>query len=133
MQAYDPILLEKFVLRLSPKTVPTHHLLNSDRYSTLLLCRLNPLNGPSFHDYGSKTPSTVLDLGCGSGQWLSEATNAWGQSLITGFDLVDLLPPELHDYRNVSFMQGNLYVFLSSYLDAPIHLLGQPHTTLAFS
>jgi trans-aconitate methyltransferase len=85
-------------------------LFNSDRYTDILLRRLNPLVSPSFHDYGQKTPMYALDLGCGSGHWLLEAANAWKTSFITGFDLVDTLIPDVCGQDNIRFIQGNLCV-----------------------
>ena len=42
-------------------------LLFSDRHTGELLSRLNRTGSPSFHDYGTTPPSSVLDLGCGQG------------------------------------------------------------------
>ncbi|GLB43494.1 putative ubiE/COQ5 methyltransferase family protein [Lyophyllum shimeji] len=89
MQAYDPVLLE------------------NDRYFDLLLRQLNPLENPSFHDYGRKVPFYVLDLGCGSGHWILEAATYWNQSSITGLDMVDILIPEARNHDNIHFVQGN--------------------------
>ncbi|KAF8167414.1 hypothetical protein B0H34DRAFT_15995 [Crassisporium funariophilum] len=92
MQAYDPILLE------------------SDRYSDLLLLRLS--NGsPSFHDYGKKPPATVLDLGCGPGHWVLHAANVWKTSQITGLDLVDVTLPAFETTENAHFSFGNFLAF----------------------
>lgn len=73
------------------------------------------LNGsPTFHDYGAKPPSNVLDLGCGHGRWVVETAKAWKSfgTKVTGFDLVNVsghsrgvdgAPPD-----NVTWVQGNL-------------------------
>ena len=42
-------------------------ILFSDRHTGELLSRLNRTGSPSFHDYGTTPPSSVLDLGCGQG------------------------------------------------------------------
>ncbi|RDB28534.1 hypothetical protein Hypma_016012 [Hypsizygus marmoreus] len=89
MQAYDPILLD------------------NNRYTDILLNRLNSIDGPSFHNYGRKVPFYVLDLGCGPGHWLLSASHAWPQSSITGFDLVDTLLPEVLETENIHFARGN--------------------------
>ncbi|KAF5384918.1 hypothetical protein D9615_001123 [Tricholomella constricta] len=89
MQAYDPILLE------------------NDRHLNILLRRLNPLENPSFRDYGRKVPFFVLDVGCGAGYWLLEAANCWVQSSITGFDMVDVLIPEVRNNDRITFSRGN--------------------------
>ena len=39
----------------------------SDRHTGELLSRLYRTGSPSFHDYGTTPPSSVLDLGCGQG------------------------------------------------------------------
>ncbi|KAG5652571.1 hypothetical protein H0H81_004531 [Sphagnurus paluster] len=89
MQAYDPILLE------------------NDRHLDILLRRLNPLENPSFHDYGRKVPFFVLDVGCGAGHWLLDAANCWSQSSITGFDMVDILAPQVRNNDRIIFTRGN--------------------------
>ncbi|KAF8665404.1 hypothetical protein AX16_000423 [Volvariella volvacea WC 439] len=89
MQGYNPVQLD------------------NDRYTNLLLTRLNPHGTPSFHDYGRTPPATVLDLGCGPGHWILDASKAWQQSLITGFDLVNVTLPALEERPNVSFVTGN--------------------------
>jgi ubiquinone/menaquinone biosynthesis C-methylase UbiE len=55
-------------------------------------------------------PMHALDLGCGSGHWLLEAANAWRTSLVTGFDLVDTLIPEVRGQDTIRFVRGNLCV-----------------------
>ncbi|KAF8079089.1 hypothetical protein FPV67DRAFT_1691112 [Lyophyllum atratum] len=92
MQAYDPILLE------------------NDRQLDLLLRQINPLENPSFHDYGRNVPFYVLDVGCGAGHWLLEAATHWNHSSITGFDMVDILIPEAREHDKIHFSRGNLYV-----------------------
>jgi SAM-dependent methyltransferase len=88
MQSYDPILLE------------------NDRYTELLLQRLTPPESPTFHDYGSKPPQAVLDLGCGQGHWVFAAAEIWKTSQFIGFDLVDLTS-HTEKPDNVIFVRGN--------------------------
>ncbi|KAF8807933.1 hypothetical protein BYT27DRAFT_7256473 [Phlegmacium glaucopus] len=92
MQAYDPILLE------------------NDRYSDLLLQHLTH-GSPSFHDYGKKPPSTVLDLGCGPGYWVLHAASVWKTSQVTGLDLVDVTLPGFETTENAHFVLGNFLAF----------------------
>jgi SAM-dependent methyltransferase len=92
MQAYDPILLD------------------SDRYSDLLLRRLNH-GYPSFHHYGKNPPATVLDLGCGPGHWVLHAATVWKTSQVTGLDLVDLALPGFETTENANFVLGNFLAF----------------------
>jgi len=99
MQAYEPLQLE------------------NDRYTDILLRRLNPLATPSFHNYGRKIPLYALDLGCGPGHWLLEASNAWKTSQITGFDLVDTLIPEVAAQDNIQFVRGNFLVYPLPFAD----------------
>ncbi|TFK26793.1 hypothetical protein FA15DRAFT_636920 [Coprinopsis marcescibilis] len=80
--------------------------LDNDRYSDLLLRRLNP-SSPSFFKYGKKPPLTVLDLGCGQGHWVLWAASMWKNSRITGLDLVDITLPAFQTTENVNFVRGN--------------------------
>ncbi|KAG5643138.1 hypothetical protein DXG03_001528 [Asterophora parasitica] len=89
MQAYDPILLE------------------NDRYLDILLRRLNPLDNPTFRDCGWKVPLLVLDVGCGTGLWLLEASEYWPQSSMTGLDMVDILLPEVQSSEKIHLTRGN--------------------------
>lgn len=66
------------------------------------------MNSPTFHDFGSKPPQTVLDLGCGQGHWVLEAAAIWKDSQITGFDMVDVTLPAFGSTDNVKFVRGNL-------------------------
>ena len=70
---------------------------------------------PSFHNYGKKTPSMVLDLGCGPGHWVLHAAATWKTSQVIGLDLVDLTLPGFETTENAHFVLGNLYV-LSLYI-----------------
>ncbi|KAF9225348.1 hypothetical protein BS17DRAFT_700627 [Gyrodon lividus] len=84
-------------------------LIDNDRFSEILLRRLNRNQSPSFHDPGQHTPRTILDLGCGAGEWAVEAANYWPSSQVIGFDLVD--PTGLRGPAqvpsNVQWKQGN--------------------------
>jgi ubiquinone/menaquinone biosynthesis C-methylase UbiE len=88
----------------------------SDRFTEVLLRRLNSNGSPTFHDYGSNPPLNVLDLGCGHGRWVVEAATAWKSfgTKVTGFDLVGV---SSHSYEadedsldNITWVQGNLCV-----------------------
>ncbi|KAF5352470.1 hypothetical protein D9756_005861 [Leucocoprinus leucothites] len=92
MQSYDPVMLE------------------SEKYSYLLLRRLTS-SIPTFSTSMDKPPSNVLDLGCGQGHWLLDASYHWPSAKFTGFDLVDILLAELQERPNVQLVRGNLYVF----------------------
>ncbi|KAF5332767.1 hypothetical protein D9611_005097 [Ephemerocybe angulata] len=85
--------------------------LDNDRYTQLLLERMNP-GSPSFHDYGKKYPMSVLDLGCGQGDWCLFAASIWKHSRITGFDLMDVTLPAFQATENLNFVQGNFLVKL---------------------
>ncbi|KAJ3572211.1 hypothetical protein NP233_g3236 [Leucocoprinus birnbaumii] len=88
MQSYDPIMLE------------------NEKYSYMLLRRLTS-SIPTFSTSMDKPPSTVLDLGCGQGHWLLDACYHWPSAFFTGFDLVDILLPELQECSNVQLLRGN--------------------------
>ncbi|KAF9451404.1 hypothetical protein P691DRAFT_787226 [Macrolepiota fuliginosa MF-IS2] len=88
MQSYDPIMLE------------------NEKYSYLLLRRLtSPL--PTFSRSMDRPPSAVLDLGCGQGHWLLDAATFWPSADFTGFDLVDVMLPEVQEKDNVRLVRGN--------------------------
>ncbi|TFK70414.1 hypothetical protein BDN72DRAFT_538187 [Pluteus cervinus] len=112
MQAYNPIMLE------------------NDRYTGLLLNRLNPNGTPSFHDYGRNPPPNVLDLGCGQGHWVKEAASAWRQSRIIGFDLVDVTLPSLDQMENVTFVRGNFLKYQLPFPDNHFDLVRMANLTL---
>ncbi|KAH9837354.1 S-adenosyl-L-methionine-dependent methyltransferase [Rhodofomes roseus] len=94
--------------------------LDSDYHTFELLRRLNTnSNSPTFHEYGRRPPTNVLDLGCGEGHWVLFAARAWKSAgtHVTGLDLIDLynndhgrvsrdreaeVPP-----RNVTFVRSN--------------------------
>lgn len=119
--AYDSVLLERYVVfSLFLLFSQVHSYRDcSDKQTHALLQKLTPKNSPTFHDYGKKPPSRVLDLGCGDMTWVEAAADAWaGQTHgveIVGFDLVDVPRMVWKDGRkpraHTSFVQGNLYVF----------------------
>lgn len=80
----------------------------------MLLRRLTPNHGPSFHDYGDTPPARVLDLGCGRGDWIVDSAGLWPNTKFTGLDLVRLGEDswELSDsvINNISWVQHDLYV-----------------------
>jgi 2-polyprenyl-3-methyl-5-hydroxy-6-metoxy-1,4-benzoquinol methylase len=79
----------------------------SDCYTDLLLRRLNP-SSPSFLDWGKKQPYTILDIGCGRGNWCLWAASFWKNAQVTGFDLVDITLPAFSATDNLTFVRGNL-------------------------
>ncbi|KLO11335.1 hypothetical protein SCHPADRAFT_929997 [Schizopora paradoxa] len=87
--------------------------LESESFSNLLLRRLNKHTGPSFHNYGFHPPRHVLDLGCGQGSWLLDASEAWGGqgTSVTGFDLVDISDERVKEARGVSWKRGNFVAY----------------------
>ncbi|KAF8559941.1 hypothetical protein OG21DRAFT_1401507 [Imleria badia] len=113
--------LDRFVVRRGMKHHPYSRddtpymlaydrtLLDNDRFSEILLRRLNHNHSPSFHDFTHTPPRTILDLGCGSGGWAVKAAEFWPSSQVIGFDLVD--PARLRGGAeapcNVQWKQGN--------------------------
>ncbi|KIK70538.1 hypothetical protein GYMLUDRAFT_184262 [Collybiopsis luxurians FD-317 M1] len=84
--------------------------LSIDRYMHTLLRRLNSNGTPSFYDYAKykkSTPTSILDLGCGEGHWVVDASKHWPDALIVGLDLVDITVPEVHANDRISFVLGN--------------------------
>lgn len=55
-------------------------------------------------------PVAILDLGCGQGHWVAEASKFFTQygTSIVGFDLVDMASDEVRDMPSVSWKRGNL-------------------------
>ncbi|KAJ7650944.1 hypothetical protein FB45DRAFT_28166 [Roridomyces roridus] len=84
-------------------------LIENDRNTWELLNVLN--RSPSFHNYSTRPPHYVLDLGCGAGHWALDAAVAWrdGGTQIIGFDMVDTTKALWGQRRmhNVKFVKGN--------------------------
>ena len=73
--------------------------------------------GPSFHEFGNKHPTKVLDLGCGEGHWVVDAASEWRGARVTGLDLVDVCSKEWDELEKsvadrISWVRHNLCVFL---------------------
>ncbi|EIW64149.1 uncharacterized protein TRAVEDRAFT_68021 [Trametes versicolor FP-101664 SS1] len=121
MQAYSQILLEK------------------------LLRRLCPNGSPTFHDYGKKPPSQVLDIGCGEGFWVLHAAKVWGNhdTKVTGLDLIDLhnndagevKPQREPGYtpKNVQWKRGNFVKYGLEFNDNSFDLVRMANLTLCIS
>ncbi|KAF8884080.1 hypothetical protein CPB84DRAFT_1789576 [Gymnopilus junonius] len=106
-------------------------LLESDLYTTKLLAKLNPTSNPTFYNYGNIPPMSVLDLGCGQGNWMIDAAVAWkgyGTKII-GYDMVDisqgLLSRSIEHgvIGNVSFVQGNFLQYKLPFSDETFDLV----------
>ena len=94
----------------------------SDYQAHQLLCKLTRADSPTFHNFGKKPPSDVLDLGCGEGFWVLHAAKLWKSSntRVVGLDLIDMhnneageVHPHLeseHTPKNVAWKRANLYV-----------------------
>ncbi|KAF7784174.1 hypothetical protein Agabi119p4_339 [Agaricus bisporus var. burnettii] len=97
MQSYDRIMVE------------------NEMYTNSLLRRLAS-SAPTFSTSMDKQPSNVLDLGCGQGYWLLDASYHWPYAKFAGFDLVDVMLPEVRERPNIRLVQGN---FVSNSLPFP--------------
>ncbi|KAG8989439.1 hypothetical protein FRB94_007480 [Tulasnella sp. JGI-2019a] len=65
-------------------------LMDADDHTHELVKALIPTrNGLSFHEF-AKSPSAILDLGCGEGRWVVEAAAQWKNARIVGLDLMDI-------------------------------------------
>ncbi|TFK92667.1 S-adenosyl-L-methionine-dependent methyltransferase [Polyporus arcularius HHB13444] len=64
-------------------------LLVGDDWNCMFLNRL--CSGVTMHQF-YEPPSSVLDLGCGSGLWVIEAAKVWPDTTFVGFDLRNLQP-----------------------------------------
>ncbi|EGO31078.1 hypothetical protein SERLADRAFT_412541 [Serpula lacrymans var. lacrymans S7.9] len=89
MQAYNPTLLD------------------NDRFTEILIQRLNPNGSPSFHNYGKTPPSNILDLGCGTGRWVLDTATVWRESKVTGLDIVDVIDDPKFAPNNVYWVRAN--------------------------
>ena len=72
LDPYNSVLLDKLsrlvlIYCFQHSCLILFSFLFSDRHTGELLSRLNRTGSPSFHDYGTTAPSSVLDLGCGQG------------------------------------------------------------------
>lgn len=106
--------------------------LENESYTNLLLRRLNENQTPSFHDYGEFPPSSVLDLGCGQGEWLLEASSAWSKhnTKVTGLDFVDVLDERAKSTPGVSFKGGNFVTLRIPFKRATFDLVRIANLTL---
>ncbi|TDL28158.1 hypothetical protein BD410DRAFT_824878 [Rickenella mellea] len=97
-----------------------------------LLRRLNSNGTPSFHDYGSEPPLTVLDLGCGHGFWAVDAAAAWQSAgtKITAFDLVDVVPEASKNVDNITWRRGNFVAYSLPFDDHSFDLVRLADLTL---
>ncbi|EJF67225.1 S-adenosyl-L-methionine-dependent methyltransferase [Dichomitus squalens LYAD-421 SS1] len=124
MQAYSQILLE------------------NDYQTHRLLCKLARADTPTFHNFGKKPPSDVLDLGCGEGFWVLHAAKLWKSSntRIVGLDLIDVhnneagevhphLEPE-HAAKNVVWKRANFVKYPLPFPDNSFDLVRMANLTL---
>lgn len=112
----DAIPYHPFNKAKAPYILPyTKTMFEMERRFMDLLLKLLPTESPTFYDYGSRPPKTVLDLGCGKGYWAAYAAKQWkfANSKITAFDLIDLgdslreeVDPEVA--ANIFWVRGNL-------------------------
>ncbi|KAH8835631.1 hypothetical protein DL96DRAFT_72503 [Flagelloscypha sp. PMI_526] len=86
--------------------VQSYDHLESELYNHILLRRINPVNGPTFHEY-TVPPKQILDLGCGVGHWAAFAANYWMDSTVTAFDMVDVRASSMPMPSNCKFVMGN--------------------------
>ncbi|OBZ79066.1 hypothetical protein A0H81_01444 [Grifola frondosa] len=113
----------------------TQMMLESDFYMHELLRRLNPNDSPTFHNYGRKPPSDVLDLGCGEGHWVLHAAKYWKSShtKVTGLDLIDVhnnhtgqVFPQLEPVsvpKNVTWIRSNFVKYALPFSDDSFDLV----------
>lgn len=99
MQGYDRVLLE------------------NANYTLSLLNLLNSVKSPSFSPVvksGLETPTRALDLGCGTGGWVRQASQQWPECQVIGLDLVDKFSLDvrgqypLYKPSNVTFILGKI-------------------------
>jgi hypothetical protein len=55
--------------------IPPYIHISSDNWEHAFMVRI--CNGLTMHDFGTRPPDSVLDLGCGAGLWVMEAAEAW--------------------------------------------------------
>lgn len=121
LSLYDSRILFTVRVLIRPSDVWDHRFL------------LNGCHGATVH-HSDKAPTSVLDLGCGSGYWAIEAAKQWPvsrrvrstraqltrpqNSIVTGFDMLRI-QPDLHNIQahkylahRVKWVHGNLSVFI---------------------
>lgn len=83
--------------------------MENDKFSEMLLRRLNADSSPSFLKFDKEGPKSILDLGCGSGEWAIAAATHWGSASVIGLDLVDpsRLGSDVKPPGNLQWKQGN--------------------------
>ncbi|KAJ8508780.1 hypothetical protein ONZ45_g8981 [Pleurotus djamor] len=106
--------------------------LDNDYYTEQLINKLNTGNSPTFHQYGKKPPTTVLDLGCGRGTWVCQAADAWktNGTIVTGFDIVNLSKPFISEYDNARFVQGDFVKYALPFKDESFDLVRMANLSL---
>ncbi|RPD57131.1 hypothetical protein L227DRAFT_587758 [Lentinus tigrinus ALCF2SS1-6] len=116
--------------------------LENDYQSHQLLCRLKPSDSPTFHKFGKKPPTDVLDLGCGEGFWVLHAAKLWKSSntKVTGLDLIDVhnnhvgeVHPNLEPAqlpKNVTWLRANFVKYALPFPDNSFDLVRMANLTL---
>ncbi|KAI0673733.1 hypothetical protein C8Q78DRAFT_1067995 [Trametes maxima] len=124
MQAYSQILLEN--------DFQTHELLR----------RLMRTDSPTFHYFGKRPPTEVLDLGCGEGFWVLHAAKMWKShhTKVTGLDLIDLHNNDVGEVRphmepaytpkNVTWFRANFVKYELPFPDDSFDLVRMANLTL---
>ncbi|CAL1694411.1 unnamed protein product [Somion occarium] len=110
----------------------------NDEATFELLKKVSPPGSPTFWDYGSRPPATVLDLGSGKGYWAVDAATTWkfAGTKVTAFDLIDLgrplreqLDPEIAE--NMYWVRGNFLLRKLPFKDNSFELVRMANLHLA--
>ncbi|KAJ3983299.1 hypothetical protein F5890DRAFT_1414009 [Lentinula detonsa] len=108
--------------------------LSVDRFTHQLLRRLNSNGTPSFYNYVKNKkpiPSSILDLGCGEGHWIIDAHASWPEAHIVGFDLVDVILPEIRQTERLNFVRGNFIRYALPFPHSSFDLVRVSNLSLA--
>ncbi|KAJ3789972.1 hypothetical protein GGU10DRAFT_399312 [Lentinula aff. detonsa] len=108
--------------------------LSVDRFTHQLLRRLNSNGTPSFYNYVKNKkpiPSSILDLGCGEGHWIIDAHASWPEAHIVGFDLVDVILPEIRQNERLNFVRGNFIRYALPFPHSSFDLVRVSNLSLA--
>ncbi|QBD76294.1 class I SAM-dependent methyltransferase [Ktedonosporobacter rubrisoli] len=88
---------------LLPIDFTEYHRLDFEYYA------LKGVSGEKSYSTPLQAPSSILDVGCGNGRWVTEMAQSFPQALVLGID-IEAFPfsPQPPVSRNIQFIQANI-------------------------